>query len=124
MNTKDTIKTEFMERVKAFLENEGEDVLLVKSGTYSIPWVRDEEEGYINVTFSIPTGQRGGEGYDGYSEAENYKFECEEKARKAEERKAKAEAKKVRDAEVRAKKKAEKENFREIMKEGEKMLNQ
>lgn len=108
MTVKDEIKIEFMEAVKAFLEKRGEEVLLVKSGTYSIPWVSDEDEGYINITFSIPTGQRGGEGYDGHSEAENYKFECEEKTRKAEERKAKAEAKKVRDAELRAKKKAEK----------------
>lgn len=108
MTVKDEIKNEFMETVKTILEQRGDEVLLVKSGTYSIPWVLGEEEGYINITFSIPTGTRGGEGYDGYSEAENYKFERAEKERKANERKAKAEAKKVRDAELRAKKKAEK----------------
>ncbi len=108
MTVKDEIKNEFMETVKTILEQRGDEVLLVKSGTYSIPWVLGEDEGYINITFSIPTGARGGEGYDGYSEAENYAFECAEKERKANERKAKAEAKKVRDAELRAKKKAEK----------------
>lgn len=108
MTIKDEIKSEFMEVVKAFLVERGEEVLLVKSGTFSIPWASDEDEGYINITFSIPTGTRGGEGYDGYSEAKNYAFECAEKERKAEERKAKAEAKKLRDAELRAKKKAEK----------------
>ena len=108
MTINDTIKSEFMETVKAILEANGEEVLLVKSGTYSIPWVKDDDEGFINITFSIPKGERGGDGYDGYAEAENYKFDVAEKKRKAEERKAKAEAKKLRDAELRAKKKAEK----------------
>ena len=109
MTISDTIKSEFMETIKAVLEAKGEEVLLVKSGTYSIPWAREDEEGYINITFSIPKGERGGNGYDGHAEAENYKFDVAEKKRKAEERKAKAEAKKLRDAELRAKKKAEKE---------------
>lgn len=104
----DSVRVEFMNEVKALFESKDFDVLLVKSGTFSIPWVRDEDEGFINITFSVPTGQRGGDGYDGYSEAENYAFECEEKERKKAEAKAKAEAKKVRDAELRAKKKAEK----------------
>jgi hypothetical protein len=100
----DIIKANFMAQVKDFMEQNGEEVLLVKSGTFSIPFVDEEtgEEGYINLTFSIPKGERGGDGYDGHAEAENYKFECEEKAAKAAERKAKAEAKKVRDAELRA----------------------
>ena len=59
-----------------------EEVLQVKSGTYSIPWAEGEEEGYINITFSIPKGERGGDGYDGHSEAENYLIECEQKKRK------------------------------------------
>ena len=109
MTVNDEIKANFMETIKAVLEANGEEVLLVKSGTYSIPWVKDEDEGFINITFSIPKGERGGDGYDGYAEAENYAMETAEKKRKAEERKAKAEAKKLRDAELRAKKKAEKE---------------
>lgn len=109
MAVNDEIKANFMETIKAVLEANGEDVLLVKSGTYSIPWVKDDDEGFINITFSIPKGERGGDGYDGYAEAENYVMETAEKKRVAEERKAKAEAKKLRDAELRAKKKAEKE---------------
>lgn len=106
---KNMVKGLMMNIVKDNIQKMGYDVLLVKSGTFSIPWAEGDDEGYINITFSIPTGTRGGEGYDGYSEAENYAFECAEKERKANERKAKAEAKKVRDAELRAKKKAEKE---------------
>lgn len=104
----DTIKVKYMDTLKEFLENQGDEVLLVKSGTYSIPWVDDEsgEEGYINITFSIPKGERGGDGYDAYDEAENYKFEQAEKASAAAERKAKVEAKAKRDAELRAAKAA------------------
>ena len=104
----DSVKVEFMEMVKNFLESHGEEVLLVKSGTYSIPWAEGDEEGYVNITFSVPKGERGGDGYDGYAEAENYKFDVEQKAAKAAERKAKAEAKAKRDAELRAAKAAAK----------------
>ena len=104
----DSVKVEFMEMVKDFLESHGEEVLLVKSGTYSIPWAEGDEEGYVNITFSVPKGERGGDGYDGYTEAENYKFDVEQKAAKAAERKAKAEAKAKRDAELRAAKAAAK----------------
>lgn len=104
----DCVKVEFMAKVREFLEAQGEEVLVVKSGTFSIPYAEGDEEGYVNITFSIPKGERGGDGYDGYAEAENYKFELEEKAAKAAERKAKAEAKKVRDAEARAAKAAAK----------------
>ena len=99
----DTIKVNYMDAIKAFLEGQGDEVLLVKSGTFSIPWANSEsgEEGYINITFSIPKGERGGSGYNGHDEAENYEFEQAEKAAKRAEAKAKAEAKKARDAEAR-----------------------
>lgn len=105
----ETIRTEFMELLRAFLIEKGEEVLQVKTGTLSIPWAREEEEGYINITFSIPKGERGGGGYDGHSEAENFKFEQAAKAEKAKEAKAKREAKAKKDAEKRAEK-AAKEN--------------
>ena len=47
----DSIKISFMTKVKELLESNGEEVLQVKSGTYSIPWAEGEEEGYINITF-------------------------------------------------------------------------
>ena len=82
----DVIRCKYMEMVKDVLINKDEEVLLVKSNTFSIPWVEGDEEGYINVTFSIPKGSRDGEGYDGYAEAENYDLMVKVKA------KAKAEA--------------------------------
>lgn len=102
----DVIRSLYMDSVKSMLENDGEEVLLVKSGTFSIPWVRDEEEGYINITFSIPKGSRDGDGYNGHEEAMNYAFECAEKEAKA---KAKAEEKAKKMAKDKAKREAKKE---------------
>ena len=50
------IREEFMSAVREMFEGKGEDVLQVKSGTISIPWSRGEDEGYINIAFSIPKG--------------------------------------------------------------------
>ena len=103
------VKANFMAQVKAFLEEKGEEVLQVKSGTFSIPWALGEDEGDLNITFSIPKGPRDGEGYDGHAEAQNFELErkikLEEKARREA-----AKAKKIaRDAALREKKRKEKE---------------
>jgi hypothetical protein len=107
------VKASFMAQVRAFLEEKGEEVLQVKSGTFSIPWALGEDEGYLNITFSIPKGSRDGEGYDGHAEAQNYELEqrvkLEEKARREA-----AKAKKIaRDAALREKKRKEKEESAE-----------
>lgn len=105
----DIIKAHFMSAYREVMEERGEEVLLVKSGTLSIPWAFEGEEGYINITFSIPKGARDGEGYSGHEEAENFALEQSAKAAK----KAAAEvtkAKKIaRDIAFRTKKKAEAE---------------
>lgn len=66
----EVVKMDFMQKVKNFLESEGETVLQIKSGTYSIPWALDGDEGYLNLTFSVPKGTRDGDLFDGYEEAE------------------------------------------------------
>ena len=105
----DGIKIKFMTDIKNFLEENGEEVLLVKSGTYSIPWVCEGEEGYINITFSIPKGAREGGGYSGHEDAQNYALEQRVKAAEKVKREV-AKAKKIaRDTAFRAKKKAEAE---------------
>lgn len=91
------IREEFMSAVRELFEGKGEDVLQVKSGTISIPWARGDDEGYLNIAFSIPKGERDKENkcyipYDGYDEAQNYAQETEAKrAKKAETAKKKAE---------------------------------
>lgn len=108
------IREEFMSAVRELFEGKGEDVLQVKSGTISIPWVRGDDEGYLNIAFSIPKGERDKENkcyipYDGYEEAQNYAQETEVKrAKKAETAKKKAE-KIARDEKNRAEAKRKRE---------------
>lgn len=108
------IREEFMAAVRELFEGKGEDVLQVKSGTISIPWARGENEGYLNIAFSIPKGERDKENkcyipYDGYEEAQNYAQETEAKrAKKAETAKKKAE-KIARDEKNRAEAKRKRE---------------
>lgn len=111
MKKTDKVRNAFMEKVKTLFEGEGEQVLQVKSNTYSIPFVtEDGDEGYVNICFSIPTGSREDkEGYDGYAIAEDYKFKCAEKAEKAK-KAAEQKAKNIKaDTERRAREKAAKE---------------
>ena len=108
------IREEFMENVREFFKERGEEVLQVKSGTLCIPWARDDDEGYINISFVIPKGERDKENktyipYDGYEEAQNYTQETEAKrAKKAEATKKKAE-KIARDEKNRAEAKRKRE---------------
>ena len=108
------IREEFMSAVRELFEGKGEDVLQVKSGTISIPWARGDDEGYLNIAFSIPKGERDKENkcyipYDGYEEAQNYAQETEAKrAKKTEAAKKKAE-KIARDEKNRAEAKRKRE---------------
>lgn len=84
-------RKEIMEVVGLALEKYGFDVLVTGSNAYAIPAVEDKNETAVKIVFSIPKGERGGNGYDPYEEAQAYTFKCNEK-------------------EIKAKKKAEKKN--------------
>lgn len=101
---------EFLDYAK---EKIHEDSDRVSDGAFMIP-VLDSEGGewYAKVTISIPTGERGGDPYDGYAESKNYYHEKAEKdAKKAEAEKKKAVkiAKDKARREAMAKAKAERE---------------
>lgn len=107
------LKTNFLDRVVNFLSSEDggeEEVLRVKSNEIAIPVVDSEgNERWMVLTFKVPTGERGGDGYDGYSMAEDFQMKQEAKAEKKAEKEAKAEAdRKKREAE-KARKEAEKQ---------------
>lgn len=107
------LKTDFLDRVVNFLSSEDggeEEVLRVKSNEIAIPVVDSEgNERWMVLTFKVPTGERGGDGYDGYSMAEDYQMKQEAKAEKKAEKEAKVEAdRKKREAE-KARKEAEKQ---------------
>ena len=111
------IKLRFLEGVKEHLENCGEEVLMVKSNEIALPVVDSEgEERWLVLTFKVPTGERGGDPYDGYSMAEDYKMKCEDKERKAKEKAEKAEKDKAkREEKARAKAKADAQAVAEVV---------
>lgn len=91
------IKLRFLEGVSEHLENCGEEVLRVKSNEIALPVVdSDGEERWLVLTFKVPTGERHGDPYDGYSMAEDYKMGLEKKAAKAAEKEAEAVKKKAK----------------------------
>lgn len=91
------IKLRFLEGVSEHLENCGEEVLRVKSNEIALPVVDSEgEERWLVLTFKVPTGERGGDPYDGYSMAEDYQMSLEKKAAKAAEKEAEAAKKKAK----------------------------
>ena len=111
------IRTKFMAMLTKFLEEQGEEVLRVKSNEVAIPTLDEEDnEEFLVLTFKVPTGSRDdGEAYDGYGVAEQYaesvadkeakaKAEAEKKARKIARDKAQREAKAKAKAEHLAKK--------------------
>ena len=107
------IRQDFMQRViHQFVENEGEEVLRVKSNEIAIPTLDSEgNEEFIVITFKVPTGSRDeGEAYDGYGVAQQYAEHCaeqEEKAIAEAEKKARKIAKDKAQREAKAKAKAE-----------------
>ncbi len=80
----DVVKLAMLDKIKEFLEAEGEDVCRVKAGEIALPFVNDSgDEGWLKITFAVPSGSRDGEPYDGYGEAESYKMLVKDKAEKA-----------------------------------------
>lgn len=85
------IKVRFLTGVSEHLEQMGEEVLRVKSNEIALPVLDSEgEERWIVLTFKVPIGERGGDPYDGYVEAESYQMSVARKAEKQAERDAKA----------------------------------
>ena len=111
-NTKlnEALKAQYLPIViKALIAN-GEEVL--RTGSNEVAFHVCDAEGndkFIRVVVSVPQGDRSGEPYDGYSVAESYALHLKQRAEsKAKIDKANAEKAK-RDAEYRAKQKANKE---------------
>lgn len=105
---RELLRSQFLEMVSEFLAAKGEEVLRVKSNEVAIPVVGCEDnEDFLVITFKVPTGaNKGTEPYDGYAMAEDYELHLKAKAEKAKANAEKKAKKMVRDAEIRAKKKA------------------
>ena len=97
------IKLRFLEGVVEHFENVGEEVLRVKSNEIALPVLDSEgEERWLVLTFKVPTGERGGDAYDGYSMAEDYQMKLAEKAEKAKAKDAEAAKKKAKAEKAKA----------------------
>lgn len=94
------LKSRFYQKIVEFFEEEGEEVLQINGFTFCVPTVDAEKnEAWVRVKVDVPRGQRGegGEIFNGYDEANNYKFESEEKAKRKAEIKKQKELKIERD---------------------------
>lgn len=110
------LRAKYLDQVTAFFTANGEEVLRTASGEISIPVLDSEQnEEWVQIVFKVPTGSReDGEGFDGYSVAEDYAQKVENDiAKKAEA--AEKKAKKIaRDEAAReAKRKAREEHQKE-----------
>lgn len=106
------IRNDFLTLIAKAIETEKEtDALPVSANEIAVPCLDpDGNETWAVIKVSIPRGTRNGEGgytpYDGYSVAEDYKIDCEEKAQKKAEVEAKKQAKIAKDQKAREEKKA------------------
>ena len=98
------LKNEHLERLMNYLAAQGEEVQQYASNKIGYP-ICDEngDEAFFVITLSKPAGSRDGAPFDGYAEAENYKLESENKARKKEKANAEKLAKIERDKKMREK---------------------
>ena len=105
VNTKklNGIRNQILSDVFDFLSEKYGDTVIVGTNALATAVVGDDgEEGWVKGVFSIPTGTRDGEEFDGYAEADNFALEQKAKKEKAEEAQKKKEAKVKKDAEKRA----------------------
>ena len=108
---REEIKKQYMEKFISFLNERGEDVLIVGSNKLAFPVTDSEDnEDFIELTIKIPTGaNKGTEPYDGYAMAEDYEIHQREMAEKKEKAKKLKEEKIKRDKLYRENKKRQKE---------------
>ena len=80
----DSTRAELMELIGIVLSENGYEVLVTGSNSYGIPAVEDGEETAVKIVFQVPKGERNGNGYDVYEDAQAYTFKQNEKKVKAE----------------------------------------
>lgn len=113
---RENLRNKYLDRIIDLFTKSDEEVLRTGSNEIAFPCVdREGNDEFIVITVKVPTGERGGDPYDGYGEAEAYAMKVANKAEKAKEAAKKAEkiardeaTRKAR-AEAKARAKAEKE---------------
>lgn len=83
----EVLRSLYVAKVREMFNELGEEVLSVASNRIAFPAVgADGGEYFVTITVAIPTGERNGEPYDGYAEAEGYALKVKEKAEIAKEK--------------------------------------
>lgn len=101
----DKLRERYIEIISKTLAEQDEEVLRTGSNEIAFPCVDDEgNDKFIVLTVKVPTGSRDGEGYDGYSMAEDYAIKCKNKAESAAKKEAEKQKKIARDKKAREKK--------------------
>ena len=102
----DGLRKQFTTELMELLRNSGYDVMQVGTNELCIPCVDAERnDKYVTFTIKVPTGERGGDPYDGYSMAEDFALKCKAKEENAKEKAAEKQKKIERDAKRRNAKK-------------------
>lgn len=79
----DKLREKYVEIFSKFI-GDSEELLRTASNELCFPCVdEDGNEKFVTIKFSVPSGGRDGEGYDGYALAEEYAKKVAEKAEKA-----------------------------------------
>ena len=87
----DGLRKQFTTELMELLRQSGYDVMQVGTNELCIPCVDAERnDKYVTFTIKVPTGERGGDPYDGYSMAEDFALKCKAKEEKAKEKTEKA----------------------------------
>ena len=113
---REKLRTDYLDVITELFVGHEEEVLRTGSNEIAIPCLDAEgNDEFVVITVKVPIGERGGDPYDGYGEAEAYAMKVKEKAEKAKEAAAKKAAKIAKDeadrkakAEAKARAKAEK----------------
>lgn len=75
----------YMTKVIESLKQCDDDVLQTASNEIAIPCLDEGgNDSFVVIKFSVPTGSRDGDPYDGYAIADEYILKCKEKTEKAE----------------------------------------
>ena len=79
----DELRNRYLEVLKTFFDESGEEVLITGTNEICLPCVDSEQnDKFIQIVVKVPTGSRDGDAFDGYSLAEDFKIKQDLKAQK------------------------------------------
>ena len=102
----DELRNRYLEVLKTFFNESGEEVLVTGTNEICLPCVDSEQnDKFIQIVVKVPTGSRDGDTFDGYSLKKDNKKKKNLKTKKKKEDKKKKKKKIERDKRLREEKK-------------------